>query len=111
MKRLFAIALLASCAGPNANAPRVDGKLVVAVRCADRDPACAVPEARVYVDDHFIGRAVDLGEQPIPVRSGTRRVEVRADGWFPTYREVVVARAAPARVEVPMRKVPDGEAP
>jgi hypothetical protein len=100
----------AGCAGPAANAPRADAGIIVAVRCAQPGADCAVPDARVYVDDKFVGRAIDLGDQPIPVQAGSRRVEVRADGWFTSYREVPVARSARAKVDVPMRKVPDGEA-
>ena len=99
---------LAGCAAPRAVAPRADAGLIVAVRCAQAGE-CNLPDARVYVDDHFIGRAADLGEQPMAVRSGSRRVEVRADGWFTAYREVGVVKAGQARVEVPLRKVPDGE--
>jgi len=99
----------AGCAGPTANAPKADAGLVVAVRCAQPGD-CQVPDARVYVDDKFVGRAIDLGDQPIPVHAGSRRVEVRADGWFTCYREVPVARSGRAKVDAPMRKIPDGEA-
>jgi hypothetical protein len=108
MKRLVLLVALAGCAGPTANAPRADAGLVVAVRCAAGGD-CAVPDARVYVDDKFVGRANELSNQPIPVHAGNRRVEVRADGWFTAYREVPVAHAARAQVDVPLRKVPDGE--
>ena len=87
-----------------------DAAIEVAVRCADSTAGCAIPEARVYVDDKFVGRAVELAGRTIGVRAGTRRVEVRADGWFTAYREVPVAPKGRARVEVPLDKVPDGEA-
>jgi hypothetical protein len=65
---------------------------------------CAVPEARVYVDDTFVGRAGSL-----KVAAGLRRVEVRADGWFTAYREVEVPARGAARLDVDLRKIPDGE--
>ena len=108
MKRVVLLAALAGCAGTTAQAPRADAGIVVAVRCAAAGD-CSVPDARVYVDDKFVGRAVELGDQPIPVHAGNRRIEVRADGWFSAYREVPVAHAARAKVDVPLRKVPDGE--
>jgi hypothetical protein len=69
---------------------------------------CSAPLARVYLDDRFVGRAVELG-RGLKVRSGARRVEVRADGYFTAYRDVMVARGGEARLEVRLRPVPDGE--
>ena len=50
-----------------------------------------VADARVYVDDAFVGRAADLRGHAILVAAGTRRLELRADGWFPAYRDVAVS--------------------
>jgi hypothetical protein len=82
-----------------------------AVRKADAAlmVACAVRDARVYVDDVFVGRAAELGGRTLGVPSGTRRVEVRADGYFTAYRDVPVAKGARERLEVALRPVPVGE--
>jgi hypothetical protein len=102
--RLAALALcllpLAGCAGATPNVRRPDATLTV---------VCPVGAARVYVDDAYVGRAAELAARPAPVVSGTVRVEVRADGWFTAYRELGVAPGARARLEVPLRHVPDGE--
>ena len=71
--------------------------------------ACNVPEARVYVDDVFRGRAIELAHGALLVPSGARRVEVRADGWFTAYRDVVVPHAGRATVDLALRRVPETE--
>jgi hypothetical protein len=90
---------LAACA-PSNRALKLDAQLAV---------ACNVSEARIYVDDVFRGRAVELRGRALGVPSGARRIEVRADGWFTAYRDVVVPHAGRAAVEVALRRVPDTE--
>jgi hypothetical protein len=97
---LLAAALFAAACAPTAKVVRPDAQLAV---------ACNVPDARVYVDDVFRGRAAELRGQALLVPSGARRVEVRADGWFPAYRDVVVPHAGRAAVDVELRRVPDTE--
>jgi hypothetical protein len=70
---------------------------------------CAVDDARVYVDETFVGRAVELRNRALPVASGTLRVEVRADGYFTAYRDLPVPKGARGRLDVALRPVPDGE--
>jgi hypothetical protein len=82
-----------------ASAPRADAALYL---------ACPTPLARVYLDDHFVGRAADLA-RGLKVRSGARRVEVRADGHFTAYRDVTVPRGSQVRLDVRLRAVPEGE--
>jgi hypothetical protein len=90
---------LAGCAhGPAARKP--DAQLLV---------SCPVDDARVYLDETFVGRAVELRARPLRVVHGTLRLEVRADGWFTAYRDVPVAPGAAARVDVPLHRVPEGE--
>jgi hypothetical protein len=71
--------------------------------------ACNVGDARVYLDDVFVGRAADLRGRAVLVRSGSRRLELRADGWFPAYRDVAVPHAGRADVAVELRPVPPNE--
>jgi hypothetical protein len=101
MRLIVAAALVSIACAPTAKSVvRADGQLKV---------ACNVPDARVYVDDVFRGRAIELAAGALLVPSGARRVEVRADGWFTAYRDVVVPHAGRAAVDVALRKVPETE--
>lgn len=96
---LFVLAL-AACAGSSRAVRKPDATLTI---------TCPVDDARVYVDEIFVGRAVELREHTLHVVSGVHRVEVRADGFFTAYRDVPASSGAPGRLEVPLRRVPDGE--
>lgn len=100
MRYIVAAALFSAACAPTKPMVRADGQLAI---------ACNVPEARVYVDDVFRGRAAELAAGALLVPSGPRRVEVRADGWFTAYRDVVVPHAGRARVDVALRRVPETE--
>jgi hypothetical protein len=43
------------------------------------------------------------------VPHGNLRVEVRADGYYPAYRDVPVKAGERAHVQVGLRAVPEGE--
>jgi hypothetical protein len=88
------------CATSSNAGRRADARLVVVSNVAD---------ARVYVDDAFVGRAADLRGHAILVAAGTRRLELRADGWFPAYRDVAVPHAGRAEVSVELKPVPANE--
>ena len=90
---------VAGCAAA-ARAVKPDAQLVV---------EAAVPDARVYVDDVFAGRAAELRGRAILVRSGTRRVEIRADGYFTAYRDVTLIHGARAAVTVALHAAPPNE--
>ena len=100
MRYVVAAALFSAACAPTKPIVRADGQLAI---------ACNVPDARVYVDDVFRGRAAELAVGALLVPSGPRRVEVRADGWFTAYRDVVVPHAGRARVDVALRRVPETE--
>jgi len=100
MRYVVAAALFAAACAPTKAVVRADGQLQV---------TCNVPEARVYVDDVFRGRAAEVEHGVMLVPSGARRVEVRADGWFTAYRDVTVPHAGRARVDVALRRVPETE--
>ena len=91
---------LGACAPTQANLRKADAQLAI---------LCPVAGARVYVDESFVGRASELERRALPVLSGTRRVEVRADGYFTAYREVTVPAGGRAQLVVALRKVPDNE--
>ncbi|HUS65534.1 MAG TPA: PEGA domain-containing protein [Kofleriaceae bacterium] len=111
MKFPLAFALYLGCAGGGALFGTGCATGGSAVRKADAAlmVACPVRDARVYLDDQFVGRAGELGGRTLSVPSGTRRVEVRADGYFTAYRDVPVAKGARERLEVALRPVPVGE--
>jgi len=100
MKYVVAAALLSAACAPTKAVVRADGQLQV---------TCNVPDARVYVDEVFRGRAAELEHGVLAVPSGNRRVEVRADGWFTAYRDVTVPHAGRAGVDVALRRVPETE--
>jgi hypothetical protein len=100
MKHLGLFALLLSACAPTAKAVRVDGQLSV---------ACAVANARVYVDDIFAGRAVELRGRALLVPTGAHRVEVRAEGYFSAYRDVKVMPHQRETVAVDLHRIPDNE--
>jgi len=101
MRYVVAAALFSAACAPTAKSVvRADAQLAI---------ACNVPDARVYVDDVFRGRAAELEHGVMLVPSGARRVEVRADGWFTAYRDVTVPHAGRAGVDVPLQRVPETE--
>jgi hypothetical protein len=98
--RSLLLLLLCGCAGPNASLRKTDAVLVV---------ECEVPSAAVYVDESFAGRAAEIGRTGLQVAHGKLRVEVRADGYYPAYRDVDVKSGERARVQIPLRAIPEGE--
>jgi hypothetical protein len=90
---------IGSCASAT-RALKPDAQLVV---------VAAVPDARIYVDDIFAGRAAELHGHAILVHSGSRRVEVRADGYFTAYRDVTISPGARAAVTVALHAAPPNE--
>src|SRR5205823_8795178 len=84
--------MLVACAG-SMQSRRADAVLLV---------ECDVSSASVYVDEQFAGRAADLSARGLSVRHGSLRVEVRADGYYPAYRDVPVQAGERARVKVPL---------
>ncbi len=87
-------------AGPSQWVKKNDATLLV---------GCSVGSASVYVDETFAGRAAELGQSGLRVRHGVIRVEVRADGFYPAYRDVTVRSGERARVDVELRAIPEGE--
>ncbi len=96
MKHAAVLVLLATCGcGP--------ASTLVTVRCP-------VSSARIYVDDRLVGTAV--APRVIALQIGSHRLELRADGYYPVYRDVDLAAGGPALViDAPLRPVPDGANP
>jgi hypothetical protein len=90
---LFVLALAACAARP------VTGILVLHLAPAD---------ARVLLDDRYIGSARQLSGHRLRVHAGPRRVEVTADGHYAQRREADVGPNAPAELRIELHEVPDG---
>jgi hypothetical protein len=88
------------CAGPGQSLRKTDATLLV---------ECPVASASIYVDESFAGRAGELSHNALRVAHGTLRIEVRAEGYFPAYRDVTVRAGEQGRVSVELRAVPEGE--
>lgn len=98
MSRLAILALvLAGCAG-SARPPA--GYLLLRVSPAD---------ARVLLDDRYIGSAGQLTGRVLKLDSGTRRVEVSADGRYGARREAQVSPGGRTELTIELPAVPEGE--
>src|SRR6185312_15566222 len=99
---------LASLPGVAAVEPRrfVRGEMDLLVRTASVASQLAGHLQRVPPQSVRIGVLVGAA---VLVPSGSRRVEVRADGWFTAYRDVVVPHDGRAAVDVALRPVPETE--
>lgn len=64
------------------------------------------PEARVYVDEEFAGRAQALDVRPKTLSEGEHRVTVEAPGHFPHDLEVQLVPGV-TTVRVSLRPVPE----
>lgn len=92
----LAVVIVAISAASCAHAPPPpDASLVVK----------APPGAQLFIDDVYAGLC---RAEPLPLRSGFHRVEVRAEGRLSALREVTVAPGQRATLEVTLR--PDVDA-
>lgn len=65
--------------------------------------ACSDQGALVYVDGRLTGKAGDFVRQPLALRAGAHRLELRAEGKLTAYRDVSVHPAETTRLEVTLR--------
>jgi hypothetical protein len=83
--------------GPALPSPRPLGGLLL---------TCAPEDALVYIDDTYQGTAAAASKRPLALPAGTYRVEVRRDGYFSHFAEVVISKGVQQRLEVKLRKEP-----
>jgi hypothetical protein len=95
----LALCALAFALGGCATARPVTGILVLRVTPA---------EARVLLDDHYIGSGQQLSGQLLRLNAGRRRIEVSAEGHYAQWREADVAPDRQARLDIALHPVPDG---
>jgi hypothetical protein len=92
---LAAAALLTGC--PKTTARPKQG---VRIRCKHAD-------ARVFVDGHFLGRGRRVFDKIISLPPGRHLIEVRMDGHYVRYREVVVERGNVHRLKLSLHRAID----
>jgi len=66
-------------------------------------------EARVLLDDRYIGSAAQLSGRPLKLDSGVRRIEVTAEGRYAARREAAITPGGQLDLSIDLRAVPDGE--
>ena len=90
------VAALVAC-GPKAKAPTVSMRLA-------GDP----PQARVVVDEQYIGSLALVASRGVALPVGSHRITVEAPGFFPLDQLVSVAEGdAPVKLDVHLLRVPD----
>jgi hypothetical protein len=60
-------------------------------------------EAQLYLDDRYAGAVGGRRGASLGLPAGFHRIELRADGYFPAYREVEVRRGDHASMHVELR--------
>jgi hypothetical protein len=63
-------------------------------------------DASVIIDEEYIGPLFWVAARGVRVRSGTHRITVERDGYFP-YDVAIVAGRSPVRLDVRLVPVPD----
>ncbi len=92
---LVGVALIAC--GPPAKVPTVSMRMV-------GDP----PQARVIVDEQYIGSLAFVASRGVALPVGSHRITVEAPGFFPQDQVVAVEEGdAPVKLDVHLVRVPD----
>ena len=63
-------------------------------------------DAEVYVDGELVGRAEQFEKNPVELKSGTRKVEIRKAGFAPEIREVYVGNQSRHTLKINLKKSP-----
>lgn len=90
--------------------------LLFSLGCAgSRRPASGIlllhlkpPEARVLLDDRYIGSAAQLSAHPLKLDAGLRRLEISAEGCYGARREARVLPAGRVELSVELLPIPEG---
>ncbi len=87
--------------------------LVLASGCAHRAATGLLilrarpPEARVLLDDRYIGSAGALSARPLRLNAGHRRLELSAEGHYPARRDAEITPNGTAELTVELHAVPE----
>jgi hypothetical protein len=63
-------------------------------------------DAEVYVDGDRVGRAEQFEGNPLELKSGTRKIEIRKAGFAPETREVYAGNQSRQTLKVNLKKSP-----
>jgi hypothetical protein len=63
-------------------------------------------DAEVYVDGNLVGRAEEFEKNPVELKSGTHKVEIRKDGFATEVREVYAGNQSRHTLKINLRKSP-----
>ena len=66
------------------------------------------PDARVLLDDRYIGSAAQLAGHPLRLDVGTRRIEVEAEGRYAARREASIQAGGKVELDIDLHVIPDG---
>ena len=94
MKAIFLLALVSGCAHHAAQ-----GLLVLRI---------SPPDARVLLDDRYIGSAAQLTGHPLRLDIGVRRIEVEAEGRYAARREARIEQQGRVELTIDLPAIPDG---
>lgn len=61
-------------------------------------------DAEVFIDGERVGLAADFERNPIELRSGTHKVEIRKPGYLPDVRDIFVGNQSRHTLKVNLRK-------
>jgi hypothetical protein len=63
-------------------------------------------DAEVYVDGNLVGRAEQFEKNPVELKSGTHKIEIRKAGFATETREVYAGNQSRQSLKVNLRKSP-----
>jgi len=63
-------------------------------------------DAEVYVDGERVGRAEQFEKNPLELKSGTHKIEIRMPGFAPETREVYAGNQSRQTLKVNLKKSP-----
>lgn len=63
-------------------------------------------DAEVFIDGERVGLAADFERNPIELRSGTHKIEIRKPGYLADVRDIFVGNQSRHTLKVNLRKAP-----
>jgi len=62
-------------------------------------------DAEVYIDGHLVGRAEQFESDPLELRSGTHKIEIRRAGYTSETREIYVRNQSRHTLKISLKKL------
>jgi hypothetical protein len=63
-------------------------------------------DAEVYVDGELVGRAEQCEKNPVELKSGSHKIEIRKPGFAPEVREVYAGNQSRHTLKINLKKSP-----